>query len=145
MRSLGTHRDRSAKRRTESSKSDGKAGRLQLVRPNLRRFYSRQSSGLTWFRIIVGLRAGAEGEGKISDNDPAAGPDPHVNFDAPAILRKWPSLNNQRRADGAGPYLLFDGVLDECIRKFMSNPARVRHLYVISHFTTATFGGRHII
>ena len=34
----------------------------------------------------------------MTDNDPpAAGPDRLVNFDAPAILRKWPSLNNQRR------------------------------------------------
>ena len=65
------------------------------------------------------------------DDPPAAGPDPHVNFDAPASLRKWPSLNNQRRTDAAGPYLLFDGTLDECIRKFMAQPARVRHLYVI--------------
>ena len=62
-----------------------------------------------WFRIIVGLRAGAEGEGEMSDNDsPAASRDPHVDFDAPAILRKWPSLNNQRRTDVVGPYLLLE-------------------------------------
>jgi hypothetical protein len=37
----------------------------------------------------------------MTDNDPpAAGPDGLVNFDAPAILRKWPSLNNQRRTNG---------------------------------------------
>jgi hypothetical protein len=35
----------------------------------------------------------------------------HVNFDAPAILRKWPSLRNERRTDGTGPYLLVDGTL----------------------------------
>ena len=71
-------------------------------------------------------------EGEVSDNDPsAAGPDTHVNFDAPAILRKWPSLTNQRRADGTGPYLLLDGSLDECIREFMAKPAPTRHLYVI--------------
>jgi hypothetical protein len=46
---------------------------------------------------------------------PATGRDVHVNFDAPAILRKWPSLNNQRRTEGNGPYLLLDGTLDECI------------------------------
>ncbi len=40
----------------------------------------------------------------------------HVNFDAPAILRKW---------------LLVDGTLDECIREFMAKPASVRHLYEI--------------
>ena len=31
---------------------------------------------------------------------PADGPDGHVNFQAPAILRKWPSRNNQRYAEG---------------------------------------------
>jgi hypothetical protein len=42
-----------------------------------------------------------------------ASPDAHVNFDAPAILRKWPSLNNHRRTAGTGPYLLLDGTPDE--------------------------------
>ena len=62
---------------------------------------------------------------------PAASPDAHVNFDAPAILRKWPSLNYQRRTEGTGPYLLLDGTLDECIREFMAKPAPMRHLYEI--------------
>lgn len=55
----------------------------------------------------------------------------HVNFDAPAVLRKWPSLKNQRRADVAGPYSVLDGTLDQCIRKFMAQPASTRHLYEI--------------
>jgi hypothetical protein len=55
----------------------------------------------------------------------------HVNFDAPAILRKWPSRNNQRYTDSTGPYLLVDGTLDECIREFMAKPASMRHLYEI--------------
>jgi hypothetical protein len=55
----------------------------------------------------------------------------HVNFDAPAVLRKWPSLRNERRADGTGPYLLVDGTLDECLREFMAKPTSVRHLYEI--------------
>ena len=68
----------------------------------------------------------------MTDNDePPAGPDPHINFDAPAVLRKWPSLNNQRRTEGTGPYLLLDGTLDECIREFMAKPAPMRHLYEI--------------
>jgi hypothetical protein len=54
-----------------------------------------------------------------------------VNFDAPAILRKWPSLRNERRTEGAGPYLLIDGTLDECIREFMAKPFSTRHLYEI--------------
>lgn len=55
----------------------------------------------------------------------------NVNFDAPAILRKWPSRNNQRYIEGSGPYLLVDGTLGECIRQFMAKPASVRHLYEI--------------
>jgi hypothetical protein len=65
------------------------------------------------------------------DDAPAAGPDPNINFHAPAVLRKWPSLNNQRRTEGTGPYLLLDGTLDECIQEFMARPAPQRHLYEI--------------
>ena len=57
--------------------------------------------------------------------------DHHVNFDAPATLCKWPSLNNERRTAVSGPYLLVDGTLDECIRAFMAKPASIRHLYEI--------------
>jgi hypothetical protein len=53
----------------------------------------------------------------------------HVNFDALAVLRKWPSLRNERRTEGTGPYLLVDGTLDECIREFMAKPTALRHLY----------------
>jgi hypothetical protein len=60
-----------------------------------------------------------------------ASTDPHINFDAPAILCKWPSLNNERRTAGHGPYLLVAGTLDECIREFMAKPASMRHLYEI--------------
>jgi hypothetical protein len=42
------------------------------------------------------------------------GTEAHVNFDAPAVLRKWPSLRNERRAEGGGSVV--DGTLDECIR-----------------------------
>ena len=68
----------------------------------------------------------------MTDNDPpAAGPGHHVNFDAPAILRKWPSLDGQRRIDNAAAYLLLDGTLDECIRHFLAKPPPMRHLYEI--------------
>jgi len=53
-----------------------------------------------------------------------------MNFDAPAALRKWPSLNNERISN-APPYLVSDGTLDECIRQFMSKPASQHHLYEI--------------
>jgi hypothetical protein len=50
--------------------------------------------------------------------------DEKINFDAPAILRKWPSLNSERDSAslGARPYFVVDGTLDECIRQFMSKP-----------------------
>ena len=56
-----------------------------------------------------------------------------LDFDAPAVLRKWPSLKSERAsaALGASPYLVADGSLDECIRQFMSKPATQRHLYEI--------------
>jgi hypothetical protein len=60
------------------------------------------------------------------------GNEAHVNFDARTILRKWPSLRNERRTEGAAPYLLVDGTLEECIREFMAKPASVRHLYEIN-------------
>jgi hypothetical protein len=60
-----------------------------------------------------------------------AGTEAHVDFSAPATLRKWPSLNNERRTEGPGPYLLMDGTLDECIRECMAKPASMRHLYEI--------------
>jgi hypothetical protein len=59
------------------------------------------------------------------------GHEAHVNFDAPAVLRKWPSLRNERRTEGTGPYLLVEGTLDECLRELMAKPTSVRHLYEI--------------
>jgi hypothetical protein len=60
------------------------------------------------------------------------GNEAHVNFDARTVLRKWPSLRNERRTERTGPYLLLDGTLEECIREFMAKPASVRHLYDIN-------------
>ena len=54
-----------------------------------------------------------------------------INFDAPAVLRKWPSIKNERvgAADGGGlPYSIVDGTLDDCIRQFMAKPESQRHL-----------------
>jgi len=57
----------------------------------------------------------------------------HIDFNAPATLRKWPSLNNERvsASFGARPYLVVEGTLDECIRQFLAKPASQRHLYEI--------------
>jgi hypothetical protein len=59
--------------------------------------------------------------------------DSKVDFSAPATLRKWPSLNKQRinASLGARPYMIIEGTLDECIRKFMLQPRSQRHLYEI--------------
>jgi hypothetical protein len=59
--------------------------------------------------------------------------DVQINFDAPAILRKWPSLNHERVGAtlGARPYFIAEGTLDDCIRQFMSKPASQHHLYEI--------------
>ena len=60
-------------------------------------------------------------------------PNVQINFDAPAVLRKWPSLKNERVsvADGARPYLIVDGTLDDCVRQFMAKPVSQHHLYEI--------------
>ena len=59
------------------------------------------------------------------------GTEAHINFEAPAVLRKWSSLRGKRRIDGTGPYLLLDGTLEECIRELLAKPASMRHLYEI--------------
>jgi hypothetical protein len=58
--------------------------------------------------------------------------DTHVDFGAPATLRKRPSFQNERRTDGTGPYLLYECTLEECIRELMAKPATTRHLYEIN-------------
>ena len=54
----------------------------------------------------------------------------HVDFEMPATLRKWPSLNNRRR-DDREPYLVAEGTLKSCIREFMTRPEATRELYDI--------------
>jgi hypothetical protein len=75
-----------------------------------------------------------------------------INFDAPATLRKWPSVNNERvnASLGARPYLIIDGTLDECIRKLMSQPTSQHHLYEIhtaaqSDLVNAVLSAPHIV
>lgn len=57
--------------------------------------------------------------------------DTMINFDAPAVLLKWPSIKNERvsTADGACPYTIVDGTLDDCIRQFLAKPISPHHLY----------------
>ena len=79
-------------------------------------------------------------------------PGVHIDFNAPAILRKWPSLNNERISAslGARPYLVVDGSLDECIRHFLAKPANQRHLYEIhtapqTDLVSAVLSAEHIV
>src|ERR1700758_1935871 len=57
----------------------------------------------------------------------------HTNFDAPASLRKWPSLRGRRMTEieYASPYVLMEDTLDRCLRELMARPASQRHLYEI--------------
>ena len=56
-----------------------------------------------------------------------------INFDAPAVLRKWPSIRNERvRVEhGGSPYQIAEGSLNDCIRQFMAKPTSQHHLYEI--------------
>ena len=54
-----------------------------------------------------------------------------------------------RRTDGTGPYLVFEGTLDECIREFMAKPESTRHLYEIltapqPPLVTETLSAEHV-
>ena len=55
----------------------------------------------------------------------------HIDFDAPATLRKWPSIKNERASNAIGTYLVVEGTLDHCIRQFMAKPVSQHHLYEI--------------
>ena len=54
-----------------------------------------------------------------------------IFYDAPADLKKWPSLNHQRLNGKSRPYLVFNGTLAECIRELMSKPVKGISLYDI--------------
>ena len=80
------------------------------------------------------------------------GTDIQIRFDAPAVLRKWPSLKNERVSAslGASSYVVADGSLDECIRQFMSKAASQHHLYEIhtapqGELITAVLSAEHIV
>jgi hypothetical protein len=78
--------------------------------------------------------------------------DNQIDFSAPATLRKWPSVNNERVSAslGARPYLIIDGTLDECIERFMSQPESQYHLYEIhtapqSDLVNAILSADHVV
>jgi hypothetical protein len=56
----------------------------------------------------------------------------HLNFEALAALRKWPSVRGERIPNsGASSYTVFEGTLDECIQRLNEKTASVRGLYEI--------------
>jgi hypothetical protein len=69
----------------------------------------------------------------LKKNEALVMADTEINFDAPAMLRKWPSVKKERVTTSLyiRPYLVVEGTLDECMREFMSKPAPSHHLYEI--------------
>jgi hypothetical protein len=53
-----------------------------------------------------------------------------IAYDAPADLKKWPSLHNQRRIDRS-PYLVCSGTLADCMRELLAKPIKQISLYDI--------------
>ena len=53
-----------------------------------------------------------------------------IAYNAPADLKKWPSLNSERRTDRT-PYLVYSGTLADCIRELQAKPIRQISLYDI--------------
>ena len=54
-----------------------------------------------------------------------------IAYDAPAELKKWPSLKGERQNDRGPPYLVYIGTLAECIRELMGKPIKGISLYDI--------------
>ncbi len=54
-----------------------------------------------------------------------------IVYSAPAELKKWPSLNNQRLNGDSQPYMVFEGTLADCVRELMARPVRSISLYDI--------------
>lgn len=63
-----------------------------------------------------------------------------IAYDAPADLKKWPSLNNQR-VTGKMPYLVFNGTLADRIRELLAKPIKQISLYDIVTERQAAFDG----
>ncbi|QPF83098.1 hypothetical protein IC762_25640 [Bradyrhizobium genosp. L] len=53
-----------------------------------------------------------------------------IAYDAPANLKKWPSLRNER-VTGKTPYMVYNGTLADCIRLLLAKPIKQISLYDI--------------
>lgn len=56
---------------------------------------------------------------------------PPIAYDAPAELKKWPSLKGERLKDKGPPYLVYNGTLAECVRELLAKPIKGISLYDI--------------
>jgi hypothetical protein len=54
-----------------------------------------------------------------------------IAYDAPADLKKWPSLHGKRLNGNSRPYLVFNGTLADCIRELLAKPIKGISLYDI--------------
>jgi hypothetical protein len=75
--------------------------------------------------------------------------DAQIKFDAPATVRKWPSLGNARRSDRE-PYLVYESTLEECLRFVMAKPPATRLLYDVHTapqppLVTEVLSGEHLV
>ncbi|MFB9263880.1 hypothetical protein ACFFWD_11960 [Bradyrhizobium erythrophlei] len=61
-----------------------------------------------------------------------------IAYDAPADLKKWPSLRNERVASKT-PYLVYNGTLADCIRLLLAKPIKQISLYDIVTQRQAAF------
>jgi hypothetical protein len=106
---------------------------------------------MLWYRAAPTSRQAARlVEGNTTSMKPDQ--DAKIDFLAPAILKKWPSVNKERisAALGARPYMIIEGTLDECIRKFVSQSKSQHHLYEIhtapqSELVSAILSADHVI
>src|SRR4051812_6792296 len=63
-----------------------------------------------------------------------------IAYDAPADLKKWPSLNNQRVASKT-PSMAYNGTLADCIRELLAQPTKQTSLYHIVTERQPAFDG----
>jgi hypothetical protein len=78
--------------------------------------------------------------------------DNQIDFSAPAVLKKFPSLGGLRNSNARypAPYTLLEGTLDECIREFLSKALSQHILYEIHTkpqppLVTEVLTGQHLV
>jgi len=63
-----------------------------------------------------------------------------IAYHAPADLKKWPSVKNQR-IKSKTPYLVYNGTLADCIRELLAKPIKQISLYDIVTERQPAFDG----